>query len=325
MSEESDFMTERRMMVFAGSSHAKLAEGIAEHLGVELGNVKLSRFANGEIYVRYLESVRGADVFIVQSMCEPVNDTLMELLIMIDAAKRASARTITAVISHYGYARQDKKSAAREPITARLVADLLTTAGVERVIAMDLHQGQIQGFFDLPVNHLTALPILEDYFESLDLEDVVVVSPDVGRVKVAKKFADMLGAGLAILHKGRPNHNVAEITHVIGEVEGKTCIVIDDMIDTAGSVVEGAKSLMNAGANEVHVCATHGLFSPPAYERIETAPVAEVVVTNTLPVPPERQTGKLRVLSVAPLFAHAIQNVFNDESVSELFDPDFQL
>lgn len=315
----------KRMMVFSGTSNREWAEDVAEHLGVELGNVKISKFANGEIYVRFLESVRGADVFLLQSVCSPVNDTLMELLIMVDAAKRASARTITAVVSHYGYARQDKKSAAREPITAKLVADLMTTAGVDRVIAMDLHQGQIQGFFNQPVNHLTALPILADYFESLELSDMCVVSPDVGRAKACKKLADMLGASLAIMHKGRPEHNVAEITHVIGDVQGKNCIVADDMIDTAGSVTEGAKALMQKGAASVYVCATHGIFSPPAYERIESSPAAEVVVTNTLPVPEERKHGKIRVLSVAPLFAHAIQNVYNDESVSELFDPDFQL
>lgn len=315
----------KRLMVFAGSHNHELSEGIARHLGIELGNLKLSNFANGEIYVRYLESVRGADVFLVQSMTQPVNASIMELLIMIDAAKRASARNITAVIPHYAYARQDKKSAAREPITAKLVADLLTTAGADRVIAMDLHQGQIQGFFNLPVNHLTALPILADYFENLHLENIAVVSPDVGRVKVCKKLADMLGASLAIMHKGRPKHNVAEITHVIGEVEGKNCIVADDMIDTAGSITEGAKALMVKGAAAVYVTATHGIFSPPAFERIDSAPIEEVVITNTLEVPEERQHGKIKVLSVAPLFAHAIQNVYNDESVSELFDPDFQL
>jgi ribose-phosphate pyrophosphokinase len=315
----------KRLMVFAGSNNRELSEGIAKHLGIELGNIKLSKFANGEIYVRYLESVRGADVFLVQSMCEPVNASIMELLIMIDAAKRASARSITAVVPHYAYARQDKKSAAREPITAKLLADLLTVAGVDRVIAMDLHQGQIQGFFNQPVNHLTALPILADYFESLELENLTVVSPDVGRVKAGKKLADMLGATLAIMHKGRPEHNVAEITHVIGEVEGRNCIVADDMIDTAGSVTEGAKALVNNGAARVWVAATHGLFSPPAYERMEAAPIEEVVVTNTLAIPEERRNGKIRVLSVAPLFAAAIQNVYNDESVSELFDPDFQL
>lgn len=317
--------TGKRMMVFSGTSNSELAEGVAKHLGIELGNVKISKFANGEIYVRFLESVRGADVFLLQSACEPVNDSIMELLIMADAAKRASARTITAVVSHYGYARQDKKSASREPITAKLMADLLTSAGVNRVITMDLHQGQIQGFFDQPVNHLTALPILADYFLGMELEDLVVVSPDVGRVKVAKKFADMLNGGLAIMHKGRPEHNVAEITHVIGEVEEKNCIIIDDMIDTAGSITEGAKSLEKKGAKGIWVTATHGIFSPPAYERIDSSPVNEVVVTNTVPVPEERRHSKIRVLSVAPLFAHAVQNVFNDESVSELFDPDFQL
>lgn len=315
----------KRMMVFSGTHNHELSEDVVRHLGVELGNIKISKFANGEIYVRYLESVRGADIFLVQSMCQPVNAALMELLIMIDAAKRASARCITAVIPHYAYARQDKKSAAREPITAKLVADLLTVAGAERVIAMDLHQGQIQGFFNQPVNHLTALPILADYFEGLNLDDLVVVSPDVGRVKAAKKMADMLGAGLAILHKGRPEHNVAEITHVIGDVAGKNCIVADDMIDTAGSVAEGSKALVQKGAAKVWVTATHGLFSPPAFDRIEAAPIEEVVITNTLPVPEDRLHGKIRVLSVAPLFARAIQNVYNDDSVSELFDPDFQL
>jgi ribose-phosphate pyrophosphokinase len=316
-----------RMMVFSGTHNPGLADGIAEHLGIDLGEVRLERFANGEIYVRYQESVRGAHVFVVQSMCQPVNSALMEMLIMIDAAKRASARTITAVITHYGYARQDRKSAAREPITARLVADLVTVAGVDRVITMDLHQGQIQGFFDKPVNHLTALPILAEYVQGLDLDDLVVVSPDVGRVKVAKKLADMVGGDLAILHKGRPDHNVAEITHVVGEVDGRNCVMIDDMIDTAGSVVEGAKALRGQGATGVWVCATHGVFSPPAFERLASAPVDEVVVTNTLPLPPDQGTAPecVKVLSVAPLFARAIQNVYDDESVSELFDPSFEL
>jgi ribose-phosphate pyrophosphokinase len=315
----------KRMLVFSGTSNPELSEGVARHLGIELGNVKIRKFANGEIYVRYFESVRGADIFIIQSISAPVNEALMELLIMVDAAKRASARSITAVISHYGYARQDKKSAAREPITAKLVADLLTVAGVNRVITMDLHQGQIQGFFNQPVNHLTALPILADYFQSLDLQGVVVVSPDVGRAKACKKLSDLLGAGLAIMHKGRPEHNVAEITHVIGEVEGKACIMADDMIDTAGSITEGAKALMQQGAGEIYVTATHGIFSPPAYERIEASPIKELVVTNTIPVPEDKRDGKIRVISVAPLFARAVQNVFNDDSVSELFDPEFQL
>lgn len=315
----------KRMMLFSGTSNMELASDAAEHLGVELGRVKIRKFANGEIYVRYLDSVRGTDVFIIQSICTPVNAMLMELLIMVDAAKRASAHSITAVISHYGYARQDKKSAAREPITARLVADLLSTAGVDRVITMDLHQGQIQGFFSQPVNHLTALPILADYFSALKLQNLVVVSPDVGRAKACKKLSDMLDADLAIMHKGRPEHNVAEITSVIGDVRGKVAIIADDMIDTAGSICAGAKVLMDQGAEMVYATATHGIFSPPAYERIEASPIKKVIITNTVPVPEERQTGKIEVLSVAPLLAHAIQNVFNNESVSELFDPDFQL
>jgi ribose-phosphate pyrophosphokinase len=312
----------KRMMVFAGTTNPKLCDGIAAELGVSLGNVRISRFANGEIYVRYLESVRGADVFLVQAIAAPVNDSIMELLILADAAKRASARSITAVITHYGYARQDRKSTAREPITARLVADVITVAGVDRVITMDLHQGQIQGFFSLPVNHLTALPILVDHFAELGLSDITVVSPDVGRVKVCKKFADMLGAQLAIMHKGRPEHNVSEITHVIGEVAGRTCIVADDMIDTAGSVAEGATALMAAGAKSVYVTATHGIFSPPAFQRIEAAPIEQVVITDTLPMP-AGMPGKIHVRTVAGSFAKAIQNVFDDESVSELFDPDF--
>jgi ribose-phosphate pyrophosphokinase len=312
----------KRMMVFAGTTNPALCDGIATELGISLGRVRISRFANGEIYVRYLESVRGADVFLVQAIAAPVNDSIMELLILADAAKRASARTITAVITHYGYARQDRKSAAREPITAKLVADIITVSGVDRVITMDLHQGQIQGFFNLPVNHLTALPILVDHFAELGLSDITVVSPDVGRVKVCKKFADMLGAELAIMHKGRPEHNVSEITHVIGEVAGRTCIVADDMIDTAGSVAEGAKALMAAGAKAVYVTATHGIFSPPAFERIEAAPIEQVVITDTLPVP-VGASSKIQVRSVAGSFAKAIQNVYDDESVSELFDPDF--
>lgn len=315
----------KKMLLFAGNANPELAQGVAEELGVELGDVKIRKFSNGEIYVRFLEQVRGSDVFLIQPVCGEVNEMLMELLIMVDAAKRASARSITAVVPHYAYARQDKKSAAREPITAKLVANLLTVAGVNRVITMDLHQGQIQGFFDIPVNHLTALPILADYFEALGMENVCVVSPDVGRAKACKKLADMLDADLAIMHKGRPAHNVAEISHVIGNVAGKNCILSDDMIDTAGSITEGAKALINAGAASVHVTATHGIFSGPAYERIAQSPVVEVVVCNTIPVPAEQLGGKIKVLSIAPLLARAIRNVFNDESVSNLFDPEFQL
>ena len=316
----------KKMLVFAGSSNPELAQGVAQELGVELADALVRTFSNGEIYVRYFEQVRGADVFLIQPISGDVNDMLMELLIMVDAAKRASARTITAVIPHYAYARQDKKSAAREPITAKLVANLLTVAGVNRIITMDLHQGQIQGFFDIPVNHLTALPILAEYFADLGLSDMCVVSPDVGRAKACKKLADMLDADLAIMHKGRPAHNVAEISHVIGDVKDKNCILSDDMIDTAGSIVEGAKVLMANGARSVHVTATHGIFSGPAYERMDASPIEEIVVCNTVPVPEDKRLGgKIKVLSVAPLLARAVNNVFFDESVSNLFDPDFQL
>lgn len=318
----------KSMAVFAGSSNTELAQQIADALGVNLGNVRLEKFANGEIYARYLESVRGSDVFIIQSVAGvSVNDALMELLIMADAAKRASARTITAVVTHYGYSRQDRKAAAREPITAKLVANLMTAAGVDRTITVDLHQGQIQGFFDTPVNHLTALNLMADYFKSKNLptEKLCVVSPDLGRAKAAKKLADIMDADLAIMHKARPHHNQAEITALIGDVKGKICILNDDMIDTAGSLVAAISTLKANGAEKVYACATHPVFSGPAYERLENSDVEEVVVCNTIPVPLERQTGKIKVISVAALFARAIANVYNNGSVAELFDPDFAL
>lgn len=324
-------MTEvtKNLMLFSGRSNPQLAESIAQILKLELSNLKINTFANGEIYARYKQSVRGSDLFIIQSVssCErgSVNDTLMELLIMCDAAKRASAHSITAVITNFGYSRQDKKSAAREPITAKLVADMLTVAGVNRVITIDLHQGQIQGFFDVPVNHLTALPIFANYFINLSLENVCIVSPDVGRAKAAKKLADIMDCDIAILHKSRPAHNEAEVSNVIGEVEGKTCILNDDIIDTAGSIAAGVQALKLKGAGDVYVCATHALFSGPAHERLEAADVKEVVVCDTVPVPLTQQTGKIKVVSVASLLAQAISNVFNDASVSELFDPDFAL
>lgn len=323
-------MTEmqKTMALFSGSVSPELAEKIADQLGMPLGNVKLEKFANGEIYARFLESVRGADVFLIQSVAgEHVNDALMELLIMADAAKRASARTITAVITHYGYARQDRKAAAREPITAKLVANLITTAGVTRVMTIDLHQGQIQGFFDMPVDHLTALPILADYFKAKNFPEgkVCVVSPDVGRAKAAKKLSDILDADLAIMHKGRPGHNKAEITALIGDVDGKICIINDDMIDTGGTIVAAASALKDNGAEAVYICCTHPIFSGPAYERLENADIEEVVACDTIPVPLDKQTGKIQLVSVAPLFARAISNVYNNGSVSDLFDPDFAL
>lgn len=323
-------MTEmqKSMAVFSGSVNPELAEQIAAELNINLGHVKLEKFSNGEIYARYLESVRGADVFIVQSVAGvQVNDALMELLIMTDAAKRASARTVTAVISHYGYSRQDRKAAAREPITAKLVANLMTVAGVDRTITIDLHQGQIQGFFDTPVNHLTALPILADYFKAknLDMDRLCVVSPDVGRAKAAKKLSDIMEADLAIMHKGRPGHNQAEITALIGDVQDKICIINDDMIDTGGTLVAAVSTLKAQGADTVYVCATHPIFSGPAYERLENSEIEEVVVCNTIPVPQEHQTGKIKVVTVAPLLARAIANVYSNGSVSDLFDPDFAL
>ena len=321
-------MTEmqKTMAVFTGSVNPGLANGIAAELGCELGNVKLEKFANGEIYARYVDSVRGADVFIVQSVCSgnglDVNDALMELLIMADAAKRASARSICAVIAHYGYARQERKAAPREPITARLVADIITAAGVDRVIAIDLHQDAIQGFFDLPVNHMTAMPIFVDYYKNkgFDPEKLCVVSPDVGRAKAAKKFQTMLDSDIAIMHKDRPRHNQSEITALIGDVTGKICIINDDMIDTGGTLCAAADTLLARGAEAVYVCATHGLFSGPAFDRIENSNITEVVVTDAVPVPLERQTGKIKVLSVAPLVAKTSNCVYTNGSVAKLFD-----
>ena len=311
-----------RLMVFSGNSNPQLGQEIAGYLGVELGKVKLAQFSNGEIYVKYLESVRGADVFLIQTMCPPINAHLMELLVMIDALKRASAERISAVIPHYGYSRQDKKTTAREPITAKLVADLLTVAGINRMLSMDLHAGQIQGFFDVPVDHLTSLPVLTGYFKEKEMKELVIVSPDVGRVKLAKKFADKLGAELAILHKTRPAHNVAEIGQVIGDVKDKTAILVDDMIDTAGTITEGAKTLVKAWAKKGYACATHPILSGPAVERINAAPIEEVIVTNTLPMPRLEELPQLKVLSIAQIFAQTILNVYEDESVSAIFEED---
>lgn len=316
---------ERKLHIFSGSVHPELAEEIARYLDVEMGDIRLEKFSNGEIYARYMDSVRGEDVFLVQSVSGDVNDALMELLIMIDAARRASAGRIHAVITHYGYARQDRKSAAREPITAKLVARMLETAGVDTITTIDLHSGQIQGFFERPVNHLTALNLFAEYFAAQDMDNLCVVSPDVGRAKVAKKMSDLLNADLAIMHKGRPKHNVAEITSIIGDVEGKNCILNDDMIDTAGTICAGMKVLKDRGAKSVHVSATHPVFSGPAIERLENSVADEIVVANTIPLPEEYLQGKIRQISVAPLFAEAINNVFNNGSISSLFDPDFAL
>ena len=316
----------KSLAVFSGSTYPEFAKEVARCLGVELGKVQLEKFANGEIYARYLETVRGADVFIVQSISGDVNESLMELLIMVDAAKRASARTVHAVVTHYAYARQDRKAAPREPITAKLVANLLTTAGIDSIITMDLHQGQIQGFFDVPVNHLSALWTLAEHIKTkdLDADNMVVVSPDLGRAKAAKKMSNIIGCEMAILHKERPKHNQAEVTALIGDVEGKVCILNDDMIDTGGSVVAAVKTLKSKGAKSVYVTCTHPVFSGAALGRLNDPDITEVIVANTIPVD-EENAGKVHVISVAPLFARAIQNVFGNTSISEMFDPNFAL
>ncbi len=315
-------VTRKRLMVFAGTSHHALGEEVATGIGVTLGRVDTSRFSNGEIYVRFLDSVRGVDAFVIQTCSEPVNDNIMELLLMIDALKRASAKRITAVMPYYGYSRQDKKTLAREPISSHLVADVITAAGADRVLTLDLHAGQIQGFFDFPVDHITAMPLLASYIVQMNLKNPVVVSPDAGRVKVAKRLSDKLHAPMAIMHKRRPEKNVAEIMHVIGEVEGKNAILIDDMVDTAGTMVEAAAALKKHGAREIYACATHPILSGSAVERIGISEIKELVVTNTLPVPPEKKIDKITVLSIAPLLANTITAVFKEESVSEIAGAD---
>jgi ribose-phosphate pyrophosphokinase len=317
-------VTRKRLMVFSGTAHRELGEEVATGLGVMLGNIDISRFSNGEIYVRLLESVRGVDAFVIQTSAEPVNDNLMELLLIIDALKRASAKRITIVMPYYGYSRQDKKTLAREPISARLIADLLSVAGANRVLSVDLHAGQIQGFFDFPFDHITALPLLASHIVQKNLKDVVIVSPDAGRVKVAKKYADRLRVPMAIMHKRRPEKNVAEMLHVIGEVEGKTAVLIDDMVDTAGTMVEAASALKKNGAKEIYASATHPILSGSAVERIGVSDIKELAVTNTLPVPPEKKIDKINVLSIAPLLANTVMAVFREESVSEISGGDNQ-
>ncbi len=319
-----EFIPRRRLVLVSGRSHPVLARQIAEHLGVELSEANLREFANGEIHCRYDSSVRGCDVFIVQTHCGPVNDTLMEQLIMIDAAKRASAKRITAVCPYYAYSRQDRKSTGREPITAKLVADVLSAAGSDRVVSVDLHSGQIQGFFDVPFDHLTAAPVLEGYLREHVADcssDIVVVAPDAGRVKVAERYSQHLGSDLALVHKTRPRGtaNQVEARHVVGDVAQRRCVIIDDMIDTAGTVCAAAELLSDAGASDVWAMATHGVLSDPAADRLKASPISRVVVTDTLPVPDDRTFDKLEVLSVAKVIADAIDAVFEDTSVSEIF------
>ena len=313
----------KNVKIFSGNSNIALAKAIADILGVPLGNSKVGKFSDGEVFVSTAETVRGADVFVVQSTCDPVNDNLMELLIMIDAFKRASAGRITAVIPYYGYARQDRKSKARDPISAKLVADLLTSAGADRVLTMDLHAPQIQGFFNIPLDHLLGVPRLYPYFKEKfkdDLDDVVVVSPDFGSVTRARNFARGLDAPIAIIDKRRPKPNVAEVMNIIGDIKDKRCILVDDMIDTAGTITHGAQALIDRGAKEIYACCTHPVLSGPAIERIEASPIKELVVLDTIELPAEKKIDKIVTLSVADLFAEAIKRVYADISVSPLFN-----
>jgi len=308
------------MKIFSGNSNRALAEEICRYLKVPLGDAFLGRFSDGEIQFQILENVRGADVFVIQSTCPPVDSNLMELLIMLDAFRRASAQRITAVIPYFGYARQDRKDKPRVPISAKLVADLLTTAGASRVLTMDLHAGQIQGFFSIPVDHLFAAPVLVEYFRRKGIPDLVVVSPDAGGVERARAYAKRLNAELAIIDKRRERANVAEVLHIIGEVKGRTALIVDDMIDTAGTLTEVTEALLEGGARDVYACCTHAVFSGPAIERIERAPLREVVVTNTIPLSPRgQQVPKITCLSVAPLLGEAIRSIHEETSVSRLF------
>lgn len=316
----------KNIKIFTGNSNPELAAEIAELLGVEVGASKVSKFSNGETSVDINETVRGADVFLVQTLCEPVNDSLMELLIMLDAFKRASAGRITAVIPHYAYARQDRKAKARQPITAKLVADLIHTAGADRVLTMDLHAAQIQGFFDIPVDHLEGVPILAKYFKSLGLnkDELVVVSPDIGGVKRARKFSEKLETPIAIVDKRRPRPNVSEVMNIIGDIKGKKVILVDDLIDTAGSITNAADALIKMGATEVYACCTHGVLSGPALERIEASSIKEVVVLDTIPITRNTESKKIKVLTVANLFAEAIRRIYEDIAVSKIFEEEFE-
>ncbi|TWH46871.1 ribose-phosphate pyrophosphokinase [Sporomusa sp. KB1] len=310
----------KRLRIFSGNANPVLAKEIAAYLGLTVGDAFVGKFNNGEIQVMIDESVRGTDVFIVQPTSYPVNDNMMELLIMIDAVKRASAKNITAVIPYYAYARQDRKTRGREPISAKLMANLLTVAGATRVVTMDLHAGQIQGFFDIPVDNLPGVPTLAEYIMSLQLEDLVVVSPDLGGVSRARLFADRMHAPIAIIEKRRPAPGVAEVMNLIGNVEGKTAVIVDDIVDTAGSLTEGANALTRMGAKAVYACCTHAVLSNPAVERIEKSNITELIVTNTIPMAEGKNSPKIKVLSVAPLLGEAIIRIFGELSVSKLFD-----
>jgi ribose-phosphate pyrophosphokinase len=318
---------QKRLMLFSGRSHPELAQNMAGQLGIELGAVELETFANGETYCRYAESIRGADAFIVQTGCEPVDRNIMELLFMIQAAKLASAKRITAVMPLYPYARQDRKAKPREPISARLIADALQLAGADRVLTMDLHAGQIQGFFTIPVDHMTALPLFARYFRDLGLtgEKVVSVSPDAGRAKMAVRFAEMIEADFAIMHKVRPGHDTAAVTEIAGPVKGKTAIIGDDVIMTGGTLLANVAALKEHGVGDVYVFATHGLFSGGALERFQNSGIAGIVVTDTVPIDPVKRPQNMTVLRISGLLAETIMNVFEDDSVSAIFGGENQL
>src|SRR5690625_507609 len=308
------------LQLFTLNSNKKLAEEIASHIGVPLGKCTVSTFSDGETQINIEESVRGCDVYIIQSTSEPVNENVMELLILIDALKRASAKSINIVMPYYGYARQDRKARSREPITSKLVANLLETTGADRVVTLDLHAPQIQGFFDIPIDHLQGVPLLSDYIKEKNLEDLVIVSPDHGGVIRARRMADRLKAPIGIIDKRRPKPNVAEVMNIIGDIEGKTEIIIDDIIDTAGTMQLAADALIEQGAKEVYACATHPVLSGPAIERIQNSQIKELVVTNTIQLPAEKKIDKITQLSVAPLIGEAIIRIHEDQSVSILFD-----
>lgn len=313
----------RNIKIFTGNAYPELAKDIATRLGLPVGESQVTTFSDGEISVNIAETVRGLDVFVIQPTSSPVNNNLMELLIMIDALKRASAGRITAVMPYYGYARQDRKAKARDPITAKLVADLITAAGADRVLTMDLHAAQIQGYFNIPVDNLVGAPILSDYFVEngfKDCDDVVVVSPDLGSVTRSRKFADRLNAPIAIIDKRRPKANVSEVMNIIGEVKGKRVILLDDMIDTAGTICNGANALVERGATEVFACCSHAVLSGPAIERIQESAIKELVVLDSIHLSDEKMIDKIKVLSIAPLFAEAIKRIYEEVSVSKLFD-----
>ncbi len=312
----------KNIKIFSANSHPVLAKKIADYLGISVGNSEVGTFSDGEIFLNINETVRGSDVFVVQSTCDPVNNNIMELLIMIDAFKRASAGRITAVIPYFGYARQDRKAKARDPISSKLVADLIATAGADRVLTMDLHAPQIQGFFNIPVDHLLGVPVLAKYYKETFkdiLGETVVVSPDLGSVTRARNFAQRLDVPIAIIDKRRPRANVAEVMNIIGDIKDKNVILVDDMIDTAGTITQGAQALLDRGAKKVFACCTHGVLSGPAIDRLKDSCIEELVMLDTIPLPPEKQFDRIKTLSVAPVFGEAIERIYEEVSVSTLF------